>query len=259
MGGIVMLEENLFFKLGTLFLKPNYRRDSVLIEWHDRNGVPLKTIERTIYPEENNNGFLPFGGARSLYRFEDAWRLQSPGNDTIYDVRGKDLQPIALLSMGQKAAKLNEFIDPQGVIGSYVVSIFAENDAYWILKKSTYTKCDVEHYGAGQWAGRTEHDHSFIIIDKYSGKKWNLQFEDDLLGIISWDKLEYYLRWDDSGKFYLILGALGLVESIDDLMKAGKIPESALKKVKQLRGSINENSNPVLFMFKERKQYQLGN
>lgn len=43
----------------------------------------------------------------------------------------------------------------------------------------------------------------------------------------------------------------------DEEVKADKIPESGKAKITELRKSIDENSNPVLFMFKERKKYKL--
>jgi hypothetical protein len=185
------------------------------------------------------------------------WRLYSSGNDTIYEVVGKEINPIGIFTLGEKAVQLNEFVDPREVLGHFHIRILAENENYWILKKSVYTKCDVEHHGGGQWAGRVEFDHSLIFIRKDNLKSWHVRFEDDLLGIISWDRIDYYLKWDDSGRFYLILGAMSLIETIDEVMKAGEIPESGKEKVKKLRESINENSNPVLFMFKEREEYLL--
>ena len=255
--GIGMIEDNLFFTLGTSYGKPNYHRDSVLIEWHDKNGNPIKSIKRTEYPSKNNTGFSPFGSGKSIYRYGKDWHLYSPGNDTIYKISKMEINPIGIFELGEKGVQLNETIDPREVIGRFNVGIFAENENYWILKKSIYTKCDVEHFGAGQWGGEVGFDYSFIIIDKKSGKKQNVQFEDDLLGIINWDMMDYYLNWDDSGRFYIVVGALDLVEAMDAAVEKGTVPANGSGKIKKLQQSIDENSNPVLFMFKERKEYKL--
>lgn len=256
-GGMGMIDENLFFTLGFSYGKPNYRRDSVLLEWHDKNGKPIKAINRTIYPAQNNMGFSPYGSDISKYRYENGWHIYSPGNDTIYKISGQEISPIAIVELGEMGVQLNETMDPKEVIGHFNIGVLAENENYWILKKSIYTKCDVEDFGSGQWGGEVGFDYSLIIIDKQSGIQRNIQFEDDLLGIIGWDMMDYYFQWDDSGRFYIILGALELIEKIDEALETDKIPESGKEKVKQLRESIDENSNPVLFMFKERKKYKL--
>jgi len=255
--GIGMLEENLFFTLGTSCGKPNYHRDSVLIEWHDKSGKPIKSIKRTKYPSPDNTGFSPFGSRESMYRYGDEWHLYSPGNDTIYRISGLEIDPIGIFELGAKGVQLNEIIDPGEVIGRFNIQIFAENDHYWIIKKSVFTKCEVEQYGAGQWGGMIDFDYSFIIIDKKSGKTWNVQFDDDLLGIIPWDAIAYYLNWDDSGRFYIVVGALDLVEAMDAAVEKGTVPANGSEKIKKLQQSIDENSNPMLFMFKERKEYKL--
>ncbi len=255
--GMGMLEEDLFFTLGTSYGKPNYHRDSVLIEWHNTHGKPIKSIKREKYPPENNLGFSPYGSGKSIYKYGEEWHLHSPGNDTIYKIIGQEITPIGIFDFGEKAVQLNDLVDPKAVIGHFNIEILSENENYWILKKSVYTKCEVEHYGAGQWGGEVDFDYSFIFIDKSSRKTWNVQFEDDLLGIIPWDKMDYYLNWDDSGRFYIIVGAIDLIENIDEALKNGKIPESGMEKVNILRQSIDENSNPVLFMFRERAKYLL--
>ncbi len=126
--GMGMINENLFFTLGVIYGKPNYRRDSVLLEWHDKNGKPIKSIERTTYPAPNNTGFSPFGWGKSLYRYDDGWRMYSPGNDTIYQIAGLEIDPIGIIKLGEQGVQLNETIDPKQVIGRYSVQVFAEND-----------------------------------------------------------------------------------------------------------------------------------
>ena len=153
--------------------------------------------------------------------------------------------------------QLNKIIDPSEVIGRFMIQILSEDDNYWILKKSLVTVCDVNDYGTGQWGGMWDFNESFIVIDKSNGKSWNLSFEDDLLGIIPWKTLQYSLKWDESGKVYIIIGALDLVEWIDAAFDEGNITEPQLSKIRNLRQKIDENSNPVLFMLEKKRKFDL--
>jgi len=244
--------------MGASYGRPTYYRDSVLLEWHNSEGETVKSISRVKYPPENSHGYTPFGASTSLYKYDDGWHLFSPGNDTVYKLIGQGINPISVFKMGEQYVQLNEIIDPKQVLGHFNIEIIAENEHYWILSKRIFTKNIATEYRPGQWGGEVDFDYSFIFLDKRSGKSWNVKFEDDLLGIIPSENLNYYFKWDDSGQFYIIVGALNLIEKIDEAMKDGSIPKSAIDKVKKLRQSIDEESNPVLFMFKQRQKYRLN-
>ncbi|MBT3748876.1 MAG: 6-bladed beta-propeller [Bacteroidetes bacterium] len=256
-GKTIMINPELYLTLGSIYGKPTYYRDSVLLEWHTQEGEVVKSIGRTIYPPENNNGFTPISGGRSLYRSGTIWRLFSPGNDTIYTIKGQEISQYAIFEFGNQYVQLNKIIDPSEVIGRFMIQILSEDDNYWILKKSLVTVCDVNDYGTGQWGGMWDFNESFIVIDKSNGKSWNLSFEDDLLGIIPWKTLQYSLKWDESGKVYIIIGALDLVEWIDAAFDEGNITEPQLSKIRNLRQKIDENSNPVLFMLEKKRKFDL--
>jgi hypothetical protein len=192
-----------------------------------------------------------------LYRYGDEWHFHNPGNDTIYAISGLNYETIAVVKMGEGGVQLNEVIDPSEVIGQYNIEILAENQRYWMIKKTLITVADVKDYGAGQWGGMWDWDHSFVIVDKETGIAQNYKFEDDLFGIIPWGEMNYHFWWDDSGRFYMVIGAMNLVESIDQALEDGTIPDKNLDRVKELRQSITEESNPVLFLFEEREKYKI--
>ena len=103
-------------------------------------------------------------------------------------------------------------------------------------------------------------DDFLILYNKLNGESYNIRFQDDILGILPPERLKDFgtsLKWDPLGHVYILLQALDLVEWIDEALEKGSVPESGLEKIKTLRQAIDEDSNPVLLMFKEREKYRL--
>ncbi|MBT5426056.1 MAG: hypothetical protein HOK84_07660, partial [Bacteroidetes bacterium] len=84
-----------------------------------------------------------------------------------------------------------------------------------------------------------------------------VKLTDDLLGFVPDDYSSEGIKFDPLGQTYRIYQALDVVEWIDKGLEEGSIAEKKLAKVKALRDKIDEESNPVLFLFKERKEYKI--
>jgi len=255
--GLAMLGEDLFLLPGSISGRPMWNRDSVQLVWHSSAGEVIKSIPREQYPPESVSGYSPIAWGTSLYQYGNDWHYYCSGNDTIYAINTLDIWPIAIVLNGDNHIQVNKIIDPKEVIGTYFVKIVGENDDYWIFEKSVITVADLHEYRPGQWGGRFDMDYSNVIVEKETGKSHHLRFNDDLLGVIPWKYAVYQLKWDSSGRVYMVVPALDLVEWIDEALENGSVPESGLDKVKALRRAIDEDSNPVLFMFKEREKYRL--
>lgn len=255
--GIARVGEDLYITPGTIDGRPMWNRDSVLLVWHSSAGDLIKSIPRAQYPPHNTSGYSPGAWSSSLYQYGNDWHYYSPGNDTIYAINGLNIWPIAIVINGESHVQVNEVIDPKEVIGTYFVNIVGENDKYWIFEKRVTTVADLHEYRPGQWGGMIDMDFSNVIIEKETGKSHHLRFNDDLLGVIPWKYAVNQLKWDSSGRVYMVVQALNLLEWIDEALENDSVPESALEKVKALRQAIDEDSNPVLFMFKERDKYRL--
>lgn len=255
--GIARVGDDLFVTPGTIDGRPMFNRDSVQLIWYSSAGDLIKSIPREQYPPDNTSGYSPGAWGSSLYQYGNDWHYYCPGNDTIYAINNLDIWPIAIVVNGENHVQMNEVIDPKEVIGTYFVKIVSENDGYWILEKNVTTVADLHEYRPGQWGGMFDMDYSNVIIEKETGKSHHLRFNDDLLGVIPWEYAVNQLKWDSSGRVYMVVQALNLLEWIDEALEDGSVPESGLDKVKTLRQAIDEDSNPVLFMFKEREKYGL--
>ncbi|MEA1875578.1 MAG: 6-bladed beta-propeller [Bacteroidota bacterium] len=255
--GIARVGEDLYITPGSIDGRPMYNRDSVQLIWYSSAGDVKKSIPREQYPPENTSGYSPGAWGTSLYQYGKDLHYYSPANDTIYAINNLDIWPLAIVINGKDHVQVNEVIDPKEVIGTYFVKIVGENEKYWIFEKRVTTVADLHEYRPGQWGGMFDMDYSNVIVEKKTGKSHHLRFNDDLLGVIPWKYVVGQLTWDFSGRVYMVVQALNLVEWIDEALEQGLVPESGLDKVKTLRQAIDEDSNPVLFMFKEREKYGL--
>ena len=254
---VARLEDDIYVVAGALAGRPEYLRDSASLFWFNKTGEIIKTLERVDYPPKNSSGYTPWGGRAALYQYDDNWHFHNPGDDTVYQLEGLNLIPQAIFKYGEKHTPINKIIDPQAWVGTYSVEIIGEREAYWILEKRVITKQKMNEYRPGQWGGEYGADYFNLIVDKTNGAVYNVKLTDDLLGFVPDDYSSEGIKFDPLGQTYRIYQALDVVEWIDKGLEEGSIAEKKLAKVKALRDKIDEESNPVLFLFKERKEYKI--
>ncbi len=192
-----------------------------------------------------------------MYQYQNFWRFHNPGNDTIYDLYGLDLIPVGIFRHGKDYVNINQIIDPESWVGTYRIDLVADRQNYWILEKVVITMQKMNEYRPGQWGGEFGAKDFNLFIDKSNGSVHNLRFTDDLLGIVPDSMTSERIQYDPLGQTYRIFQALDLVEWIDQALDEGTISSGRRKEVLRLRSRIDEDSNPVLFVFKERKEYRL--
>ncbi|MCK5820568.1 MAG: 6-bladed beta-propeller [Bacteroidales bacterium] len=255
---MVRLNSDLSLVEGAITGRPTYARDSIFLLIYDNNLNIVKKYDRVNYPPKDVSGFSPGGWGGSLYRYGKSWKYFAPGNDTIFEVSPEKLIPSAIFSFDNNLSDYNKIVDPKSELGKYHIEIKRETDQYLFIEKKIVKKIDVREWRPGQWGGQYSMDYFLILYNKLNGESHNIRFQDDILGILPPERLKDFgtsLKWDPLGHVYFILQALDLVEWIDEALEKGSVPESGLDKVKTLRQAIDEDSNPVLFMFKERDKY----
>ncbi len=251
------IDENLYVVAGALAGRPDYQRDSASLFWFNEAGEIIKTLERTVYPPKNSSGYTPWAGGTALFKFENNWRFHNPGNDTLYQIDGLELTTKAVFKHGEDYVALNKIITPEAWVGSYMSELLSERSNYWILEKMVITMQKMQEWRPGQWGGEFGADYFNLFVDKSNGSVHNLKFTDDLLGIVPDSMSSDDIQFDPLGQSFRMYQAVDVVEWIDDAIEKGSIPSGRVKQVMALRKKINENSNPILFLFKERKRYKL--
>jgi len=254
---IARLEEDLYVVVGSLSGRPEFKRDSASLFWFNSSKEIVKMLPRSDYPPANKSGYTPYAGHSSLYQYEDTWHFHNPVDDTVYQIDRLDLKPIAIIVHGDKFAPVNKIIDTQQLLDTYTTQIVGEREEYWILEKSVVTMVKFNEYRPGQWGGEYNANYFNLVVDKNDGVVHNVRLIDDLLGIVPDERAGNNIQYDPFGKTYKIYQALDVIEWIDKGFDEGTIAEESLEKVNALRKQINEESNPILFLFNERKKYRL--
>lgn len=256
---LTRLRSGINMSWGSIAGRPTYLRDSVqLILYNDKQEI-LKSYPRTLYPPENVSGFTPYGRAY-LYPFKDSYRLFSQGSDTLFEVHESELKPVAVFNFSDKQSQYNSIVSLQSEEGRYGIKIVRETDQFLFMEKSVVRKLNMREYRPGQWGGSRSVDEFLILYDKKEGQSYNLRFTDDLLGLFPEDLMKEIgtiFSWDPLGQVYFLFQALDILEWSENALEKETLPSGAREKILELQSKITEDSNPVLFIMKERKKYEI--
>ena len=258
MGGTVYrMSDDLFVSAGLVSGIPRFKRDSFQIVLHRSNGEWVKSFPRKQYPNMNSTGYS-WKGSNSLWRYSNQWRVLSTGDDTIYQITKETLIPVALVNFGPKHLRFNESFNPQTEVGRYSINILRETDRFLLMQKEHLFKLEAEELAPGMWSSSIYNDYSLIISDKEEGYGYNIRFKDDLLGILQPEQYEMDCSWDEFGNPYRIVQAFQVLEWITEAKKNQRIPADAIERISKLEQTINQNSNPVMFLFKLRAEKEMA-
>lgn len=184
-----------------------------------------------------------------MYIFNGKWKLYCSGNDTVYSLSGENVVHEYILDRGVNGQKYNTIVEPGSIIGNYAYSIIGETDDQWLVNCKEITKADVREYRPGQWGGSYDMRDELAVIGKDGKEAIRLEVFDDLFGMI--DKGAF-----NSSRFYTTDNKLVFSQQASDLKVkiAEKLAEDDLnpdqrKRLEELDSQIDENSNPVIFIF----------
>ena len=254
---IYHLDDDLFMSAGVVSGIPRFKRDSFQIILHRSDGEWVKSFPRKNYPDEKSTGFS-WNGTSAMWRYSSSWRLLSTGNDTLFEVTEKALNPVAIVNFGQKYFRYNESFNPQTEVGHYNIKILRETDRFLYFKKEYLYKLEAKEWRPGTWTSSSYYDYSLIISDKEKGVGYNIRFKDDLLGILQPEKHGMDCSFDEFGQPYRIVQAFQVLEWIAEAKNGQNLPAAAKERVLMLEQNLNENSNPVMFLFKQRTDKELS-
>lgn len=249
-GGILRYSDDLFMTAGPLCGVPRYKRDSFQLVMFRSNGEWVSSFPRHNYPPTGQTGFTSYGGY-SFWRYNNSWRLHSAGNDTLYQVSPQALKTVGIFNFGQNYPRYNQFVDPQSEVGRYSIDIMCETNRYLYIKREHLYKLEAKEWRPGQWSAMHYYNYSLMLYDKTESIGYNLRFEDDILGILPFETIQMEQTWDEFGSVIRIAQAVDVLEWIEEAKTNNSLPDGARNQILELENSINENSNPVMFIFKE--------
>jgi len=232
---------------------PRFKRDSFQLVVFNTKGDWINSYPRKTYPPAGKNGYTPQGGSEK-WRFNDNWRISCAGDDTVYQLSEDALRPVSIFSFGKNYHSYNQFVEPQTEVGRYSIEIMRETERFLYLKKEHLWKLEAYEWLPGQWGSSSYLNYSLLLYDKNQGQSYNLRFEDDLLGILPLETIQMKQTWDELGIVYRIVHAMDVLEWIAEAKKNNTLPDATRERVMELERSIDENSNPVMFIYKERSQ-----
>jgi len=256
-GGVLRHSNNLYMYAGPLSGVPRFKRDSFHFVMFRSNGEWVSSFPRRTYPPEGKTGFPMYGG-HSFWRFKNSWRLYSAGDDTLYQISEQVLKPVGIFSFGSNYHTYNQFVEPQTEVGKYSIDILRETDKFLYFKRELLYKFETLEYMPGKWTTMSYLNYSLMLYDKLEGKGYNLRFEDDLLGILPLETIQMEQSWDEFGSVIRTAQAVDVLDWIAEAKESNSLPENARERILELEKSIDENSNPVLFIYKEKDQRKLG-
>ena len=250
--GVKRFNDTIWMTPGEMAGTTKYRRDSIRLLMYTADGREIKVWPRIIYPPEGKMGYSPGSWRVTLYQHQNQWQIYTPGDDTLYKVGSDRLDPVAVFNRGPKGQHYNQFIDPSGIIGTYLIKVVNETEKQWFIEKWTITKADVHQYGKS-WGGQYDMNEFLLVIDKKSGKARNLRFEDDLLGISYKSLNRNMIQWTDKGDPFLTFIAVDLKESIKTALKKDNLDPKIRTRLEQLDQQITVDSNPVIVLMKTKE------
>ncbi|HCC71607.1 MAG TPA: hypothetical protein DEQ09_10725 [Bacteroidales bacterium] len=249
LGNSVSYTGDTWYSPGIFKGHPQYRRDSTLVVIHNRDGEIIKRIPRTVYPPKAGKGFTPTGASASLHSYDNKWLLYSPGNDTVYSLDGGNVVREYIFDRGSRGQKYNTIVEPESVIGKYSYSIPAETDDQWIISCSEVTKAEVREYRPGQWGGMYDFRYELAIIDKNKFRGRRMEVYDDMYGIIDKRAFNSPHYFNTESRIVIPRQASDLKVKIAEKLDEDDLNPELRKRLEELDSRIDENSNPVIFIF----------
>ena len=245
--GFYKWQDDEWFSLGSTTGNPQYPRDSMLMVFYNNNGEITKLFPRTVYPSPPTNNYTPYGRI-SLYKYNNQYKVFSPGNDTVYNVSKEELIPSEVIFSGRNAMPYNQYLDPAAIVGRHDLEIIAENDNIILIEKTIITKTDFREYRPGVWGGTYETDKQTIAIDKKNKKAAYIEITDDIFGFLPEGFLEYVLESIEDNRVSYSFDA---IRYLTFLKEAGIDPQEMVKLAvspDRLRG-LTQDSNPIVISF----------
>ena len=250
--GPCRLSSDKYFVSGSATGIPKFKKDSFLITFFKPDGTWIDAIPRQIYPAANNNGYIPYGN-NSTWQFNNHWYYYTSAYDTLYQISETHLIPRAVCLFGDNHSQAGKFVDPQTEVGRYTLEIIKETDDFIYFKKEHLYKMEAKEYAPGSWSSMSYLNYSTLLWDKNSGKGYNIRFKDDILGLLQRNYYELEINWGEYGTSKFV-PTEDLLTWLEEAHASGTIPERAKERIKKLENLIDENSNPLVFLFKERPE-----
>ena len=235
-----------WYSVGMAGGRPRSALDSAILMFYSPDGHIYKTIPRTRYPSENNNGYVPAPWNQSVYLNKGRRKIFLQGNDTIFALEDKDLIPAGIIKSGQNSLDYNSTLLPEREKGKYRISILAENENNWFLRKSVVKSADLKQYAPGKWGGQYDMDEQLVIVDKKNGKAAVCKLTDDLYSFFP-ENFMQYLDWHDNKYLTFSLPTVKLLELIKKYESKATVPTQIAKRLQSIK-QIKEDDNPVVFL-----------
>ena len=252
---ILKWDDDEWFSLGNPAGIPHDGVDSLIMVFYREDGTITKKIPRHRYPPEGVKGYVPSGWGSSVYAYEPDWRIYVEGIDTLYTVKNKDLVPVGILHPGKGMLDYNKVTDPKYLKGKFSLGFLAETDNNLFLRKSVIKKADVKQYKPGHWGGMFDTEEVLIIIDKKTGKGAICKAKDDLYGFITGKKFSWF-DWHPGGYVSYGIPVPDLQKMISDYESQQEVAPEISARLQPLK-KLNEEDNPVLFLFKVKKYIEI--
>jgi len=249
MSNSVSYSGDTWYSPGAVKGHPYYRRDSVLVVIHRRNGEIINRIPRIAYPPSADKGYTPSMGGSGMYIFNGKWKLYCPGNDTVYSLSGENVVHEYILDRGVNGQKYNTIVEPGSIIGNYAYSIIGETDDQWLVNCREITKADVREYRPGQWGGSYDMRDELAVIGKDGKEAIRMEVFDDLFGMIDKRAFTSSRFYNTDNKLVFSQQASDLKVMIDEKLAEDDLNPDQRKRLEELDSQIDENSNPVVFIF----------
>ena len=242
------LGPDLYFSTGSITNYPIYPRDSVMIVFHDMQGKIISRIPRPEYPPSGSESFTPSGWNHSIYRYDDKWNLFMESIDTLFSLDGMKLSPRVIFDLGTKRQKYNETMDPKRLIGLYSFKLEAETDNYWLFRNGEITRAEVRQY-RGAWGGTYDFRRELVFVGKKDGEALKIKLVDDIWELTEERRLNDFSDILDNNKLLVQLQAPEIKNKISEKLQDQELNPEVKKRLEDLDKRIDDNSNPVIFVY----------
>ena len=245
LGDIHKLSDNEWFSTGSCAGIPNYSRDSLKIVFYNKDGGITKTIPRIEFPNKGSNNFTPPGGKKSIYKFNNQWRVYIPGDDTIYTIINKRIVPGEVFVRGKNGMPYNSSISPSDLPGKFDLEILAETDNNLFVQKYIIKEAEVKEWKPGQWEQVIKPEFQLIIVDKKSKKAAYVKLINDVFEFLPEEYIVRRLNWQNNNRVFLSLQAINYLKMVKDSISVNSQTRDQTKLSENLK-RITVDSNPII-------------
>ncbi len=238
------LSDTIWFSTGHMAGIPRQQEDSIALVFYNRNGEILSQRKRNSFPPARGYSFGGF--SKSLYKFDNSWKLYMPGNDTVFSLVDMNMIPYAVLIPDKNAIPFNQSILPEEMVGKYDLKILSETSNNWFIGKNVYTEVNVREFN-GNWGGSFNSEEQLVIVDKRSGKAILAKLTDDVFNMLPDEAIPQVLKWDNNLLYFALppymIGELTSGINMEELV----FPRS--REAIEMINKIPVENNPVIFTF----------